>query len=442
MNDASGNISSEKPKPLKEKHGFFHTLVLLIHPEKVRLSSIAFKRTFGLGGMALLLFVVQAITGVLLRFVYEPTPAGAYDSIVFINTQVLFGELIRNLHHWSGMLIVVLVFLHFVRVFYTQAYYPPRRFNWVIGIVLLIMVVLLNFTGYLLPWDQLSYWAVTVSTNMLEYVPVIGEWLKTAIRGGEEVNAPTLLIFYNLHTGVLPITMLGFLVYHFWKVRKAGGVITPPENNKDSAKRVSSIPHLLEREVAAGLALIAFLLLLSIFVNAPLLDRADPSFSPTPVKAPWYFAGVQELLLHFHPSIAVFGIPFLVGLWLFSFPYLKISKRNPGTWFYTDKGLKITISAAITSFVLSALAILIGEYFIDFPAWLPGLPEIISNGIIPLCIWGVILFTLGFFVKKMFNASRTEMHLWIFTYLIVAYMVLMLTGVFFRGEGMALDLRF
>jgi quinol-cytochrome oxidoreductase complex cytochrome b subunit len=277
---------------------------------------------------------------------------------------------------------------------------------------------------------------------MLEYVPVIGEWLKTAIRGGEEVNAPTLLIFYNLHTGVLPITMLGFLVYHFWKVRKAGGVITPPENNKDSAKRVSSIPHLLEREVAAGLALIAFLLLLSIFVNAPLLDRADPSFSPNPVKAPWYFAGVQELLLHFHPSIAVFGIPFLVGLWLFSFPYLKISKRNPGTWFYTDKGLKITISAAITSFVLSALAILIGEYFIDFPAWLPGLPEIISNGIIPLCIWGVILFTLGFFVKKMFNASRTEMHLWIFTYLIVAYMVLMLTGVFFRGEGMALDLRF
>ncbi|MCK4569284.1 MAG: cytochrome b N-terminal domain-containing protein, partial [Bacteroidales bacterium] len=203
---------------MKSRLPFLHSIVLLIHPEKVRASSIVFRRTFGLGGMALLLFVTQVITGILLRFVYEPTPQGAYDSILFIKEEVIFGNLVRNIHHWSGMLIVVLVFLHLLRVFYTQAYYPPRRFNWVTGLILLMLVILLNFTGYLLPWDQLSYWAVTVSTNMLEYVPVIGGWLQQAIRGGEEVSGPTLLIFYNLHTGVLALTLLILLVFHFWKV--------------------------------------------------------------------------------------------------------------------------------------------------------------------------------------------------------------------------------
>jgi len=420
---------------MKSRKSFFHTLVLLIHPQDVRKASIVFKRTFGLGGMALLLFILQGITGILLRFIYEPTPEGAYNSIQFIRDVVLFGDFVRNIHHWSGMLIVVVVFLHLLRVFYTQAYYPPRRFNWVIGIILLFIVILLNFTGYLLPWDQLSYWAVTVSTNMLEYVPVIGEWLKMAIRGGEEVSGPTLLIFYNLHTGVLPVLLLAFLVYHFWKVRKAGGIVVPPG---DDNKFVPAIPHLLEREVAVGLLLMAFILFLSIFVDAPLLERADPSFSPNPVKAPWYFSGVQELLLHFHPTIAVFVIPFMVAVWLFSFAYLKPGKRQPGLWFYTDKGKKLTIIAAITSFIVTSGGVLAGEYLIDFQAWMPGIPELISNGLIPLLIWGAFLFGLGFTIKKRFQASRTEMQVWIFTFLIVAYLILMFTGIFFRGPAMAL----
>jgi len=416
-----------------------HSIVLLVHPEKVRASSIDYRRTFGLGGMALLLFVMQAITGILLRFVYEPTPGGAYDSVLFIKEEVIFGNLVRNIHHWSGMLVVVIVFLHLLRVFYTQAYYPPRRFNWVIGLILLVLVILLNFTGYLLPWDQLSYWAVTVSTNMLEYVPLIGGWLQQAIRGGEEVSGPTLLIFYNLHTGVLPLTLLILLVFHFWKVRRAGGVIVPAPKSKEDNEMIPAIPHLLEREVAVGLALMAFVLLLSVFVNAPLLDRADPAFSPNPVKAPWYFSGVQELLLHFHPSIAVFGIPFLVAIWLFSFPYMKPEKRSAGIWFYSVKGRKIVVTAALTSFVLTTAAVICGEFLIDFRGWLPALPEVVSNGIIPLIIWGILLFAMGLFIKKRFQAGRTEMQLWIFTFLTVAYLVLMFTGIFFRGEGMALQ---
>jgi quinol-cytochrome oxidoreductase complex cytochrome b subunit len=422
---------------MKEKRSIWHTLILLIHPEQIRVSSIAFKRTFGLGGMAVLLFVLQAITGILLRFVYEPTPSGAYDSILFIRQEVVFGEFVRNIHHWSGMLIVVIVFLHLLRVFYTQAYYPPRRFNWVIGLILFVLTILMNFTGYLLPWDQLSYWAVTVSTNMLEYVPVIGEWMKIAIRGGEQVSGPTLLIFYNLHTGVLPVAVLGLMVYHFWKVRKSGGVIVPHE--KDTRNSFEpAIPHLLQREVAVGLAILAFILLLSIFVSAPLLERADPSFSPNPVKAPWYFAGIQELLMHFHPTIAVFVIPMIAAIWLFSFPYMKAKDRNPGVWFYTDNGRRIAIFAAITSFTLTVTGVIAGEFLIDFQAWLPSWPVWLSNGILPLLIWILVLIGISLLVKNRFKAKRTEMQLWIFTYLIIAYLVLMFTGIFFRGEGMAL----
>ncbi|MEN8225897.1 MAG: cytochrome b N-terminal domain-containing protein, partial [Bacteroidota bacterium] len=303
--------------------------------------------------------------------------------------------------------------------------------------LLLAFVILLNFTGYLLPWDQLSYWAVTVSTNMLEYIPLAGEWMKTAIRGGDEVSGPTLLIFYNLHTAVLPITLTALLVYHFWKVRKSGGVIVPPDGDNDF---VPAIPKLLEREVAAGLALLAFVILLSVFVNAPLLERADPAFSPNPVKAPWYFSGIQELLMHFHPGIAVFVIPFLVAVWLFSFPYMKPGLKSPGKWFYTSKGRTLVVVAAITSFIITSAAILAGEYLVDFQAWMPGVPEMISNGLIPLIIWGILLAGIGFLIKKRYHAQRTEMQLWIFTFLVVGYLVLMFTSIFFRGEGMALTL--
>jgi quinol-cytochrome oxidoreductase complex cytochrome b subunit len=295
----------------------------------------------------------------------------------------------------------------------------------------------MNFTGYLLPWDQLSFWAVTVSTNMLEYIPITGEWLKMAIRGGEQVSGPTLLIFYNLHTGVLPIIVLALLVYHFYKVRKSGGVITPQEKDVKNSF-VPSIPNLLQREVAVGLALLAFILLLSIFVSAPLLERADPSFSPNPVKAPWYFSGVQELLLHFHPAIAVFVIPMMAAIWLFSFPYMKAKHRNPGVWFYTENGQRIAILATVVSFVLTLAGILAGEFLIDFQAWLPSWPEWLSNGIMPLLIWMIVLAGISLAVRKRFKAIRTEMQIWIFTYLVVAYLVLMFTGIFFRGEGMAL----
>ena len=147
------------------------SVFLHLHPKRVTEASVQFNRTFGLGGMAALLIVIQIITGVLLRFYYAPYPAEAYNSILFLKNQVLFGQFIRNIHYWSGVFLLMIAFLHFIRVFFTGAYRDIRNINWLLGLVLLILVVLLNFTGYLLPWDQLAYWAITVSTNIIGYLP-------------------------------------------------------------------------------------------------------------------------------------------------------------------------------------------------------------------------------------------------------------------------------
>ena len=214
----------EKSATIKEKKGRSRNLVLHLHPPRVSKESIRFTLTFGLGGMAAVLFLLQVFTGVLLRFVYVASPAEAYDSILTLQDSILFGKLIRNLHHWSGIFFVLVTFLHLLRTFYTGSFYWERRWNWVIGIVLMVLVIFSNFTGYLLPWDQLAFWAITVSTSMLNYIPLFGTQLANFVRGGNEVGAPTLLIFYNFHTAILPLTLVILMTFHFWRVRKNKGV--------------------------------------------------------------------------------------------------------------------------------------------------------------------------------------------------------------------------
>ena len=199
-----------------------------------------------------------------------------------------------------------------LRVFFTGAYRKPRHATWIFGIFLLILVVLSNFTGYLLPWDQLSYWAVTVCTSLLQYIPLIGNPLKEALLGGNEVGSVTLSNFFNLHTGIIPLLIIILMGYHFWRIRKAGGVIVP-ESSKDYPM-VDTQPNLVSREFVVALVLLAFLLAISVFFDAPLRERANPAFSPNPAKAPWYFMGLQELLIHFHPFFAVVVFPVTILL--------------------------------------------------------------------------------------------------------------------------------
>jgi len=390
--------------------------------------------------MALLLFLLQAFTGILLRFVYEPFPGRAYDSIVYFQDNILFGQLVRNIHHWSGTFLVIIVFLHMLRVFLTGAYTKQRSFNWVLGLFLLIFVVFSNFTGYLLPWDQLSYWAITVSTNMLHYIPLIGTDIMEMVRGGKEVGASTLLIFYNLHTGIFPLILITIMAFHFWRVRKAGGVILPKQKDDENSEFVTTIPNLVLREFVVALVLIAFILILSILFNAPLLDKANPDFSPNPAKAPWYFLGIQELILHFHPLFASIIIPLTVFILLLLLPYFKNDSESSGEWFLSAKGKSMAIFSAGTSLIITPSIIIIDEYLLDLSIWTPGIPNFISNGLLPFAILIAILSAYFQLIKKKYNATKSESIQALFILITVSFIILTITGIFFRGMGMALGL--
>ena len=204
------------------------TFLLHLRPVLVPEPTLRWTHTFGLGGSSLVLVALMAATGILTMLVYQPAPGIAYDSIVTLESVVSFGSLVRGIHYWSANLLVIVVLLHLARVFLTGGYHGPRQFNWVIGAALLGCVLASNFTGYLLPWDQLSYWAVTISTGMLGYIPGLGPALQRVVRGGDEIGPETLITFYTLHTTIIPVLLIVLMGFHFWRVRRAGGVVLPP----------------------------------------------------------------------------------------------------------------------------------------------------------------------------------------------------------------------
>jgi len=410
-------------------------LLLHLHPVKVNAQSIKYTRTFGLGGIAALLFVLLCITGLLLRFAYVPSEKGAYDSILYLQHHILFGQLLRNMHYWCGMLLVIVSFLHVIRVFYSQSIYFERRKNWLYGLFLMLLVIASNFTGYLLPWDQLAYWAVTIMTNMLSYIPVIGESLAALVRGGTQVNEDTLLRFYHFHTGLLPLLMVSVMSVHFWLVRKAKGVTVADSSKKEM---VNTNPQLVYKEIVVALSLLLLLLLFSMTVDAPLLDKANPLVSPNPSKAPWYFMGFQELLLHIHPGFGIFILPVLVIGLLVYIPFIKNTPVNVGVWFNSNIGKQITIWSVLYSVIFTFAIIISSEYFLKFQLWMPDVPVLITTGLFPFLLYA--LPTAGFIsvINKRFNATKIELIISLVTILLSAYLVMTLVGSLLRGEGMHL----
>ena len=193
-----------------------------LHPAFISRRALRFSVTFGLGGLAVGLFLVLVVTGVLLMFYYVPSTNHAYKDMVDLEHVVSLGKILRNMHRWAAHAMVIIVSLHMLRVYMQKAYESPREVNWVIGVLLLVLTLLLSFTGYLLPWDQLAFWAITVGTNMAGAVPMIGEDIKLVLLGGPTVDQSTLLRFYVLHDVLLPVVLTGCMVYHFWRVRKDG----------------------------------------------------------------------------------------------------------------------------------------------------------------------------------------------------------------------------
>jgi quinol-cytochrome oxidoreductase complex cytochrome b subunit len=268
----------------------------------------------------------------------------------------------------------------------------------------------------------------------LAYIPGIGDSMVTLVRGSSDVSSATLLNFYNFHTGILPLLMGFFMTWHFWAVRKAKGVAIPT-GAKDH--RVSTYPNFVLKEMVVGLILIAVIFLLSALFSAPLLERANPSYSPNPAKAPWYFMGIQELLLHIHPFFASLVIPlfFFGGLiWL---PY-AIKSGNSGVWFHSEKGKRIAIQTAVLTLILTPLAILLEEYLLNFEDWLPGWPKAISEGLIPFILLIASFAVYVLLIRKKYKAEIHEIVVGLFTIFIVAYLILSIIGIWFRGEGMVL----
>lgn len=210
----------------------FGNLFLHFLPVKVREKSLRVRATYYLGSISFILFAVLSITGVLLMFYYHPAIPQAYRDMKDLQFVVSNGVFLRNLHRLAAHLMVLAVFIHMFHVFYRGGYKPPHEFNWVVGVVLLLVTLFLSYTGYLLPWDQLAFWAITVGSNIISAMPVLGKYVRFQLLGGNVVGENALLRFYVLHCVVLPLVAVFFIAIHFWRVQKDGGLTVRDENGR------------------------------------------------------------------------------------------------------------------------------------------------------------------------------------------------------------------
>lgn len=361
----------------------FHTLWLHIHPVKVHRSRFRFTYTFYLGFISFYLFLILTVTGIALMFYYRPSTALAYQDMKDLEFAVFLGKFTRNLHRWSAHAMIVVVVLHMYRVFVTGSYKKPRQFNWVIGVLLLLLTLLLSFTGYLLPWDQLAFWAITVGTSIGAYTPWLGPKLRELLLGGTIVGDAALNRFYVLHCIGLPAAMASLTMVHFWRIRKDGGLSPPPDpvllegarssgtdtrrtallerppdRRRGSSSTVAlaatetataaswdddvvlAYPFAFYREGVAALATLLVMMAISLVWNAPLEEIANPAKTPNPAKAPWYFLGIQELVSYsaFFGGVAA---PALMILALLALPYVdtrperRPSERKAAIWVFS-----------------------------------------------------------------------------------------------------------
>lgn len=337
---------------MKKRANFFRHL----HPPMIRERTLQPFSTLGLGIVCLTCLFVLGATGLTLLLYYVPYQDSAYDRILHIATTLRYGRLLRNLHFLAANVFLVAGFLHLARVFLMGSY-QGRWLNWTYGLLLLILILFSNYTGYLLPWDQTSYWAIKVGSSLATYLPGVGPTIKSFLLGGEDIGHETLLRSFALHVAALPLFWILLTSLHLWRIRKDGGLAAPEDAESD---RIPSSPWLFRAELAMGLLTLSFLLSLALFMDAPLSSRADPLHPPNPAKAPWYFVGIQEMVSH----SATFGgvvIPFLIGLFLFFTPILDRTKQAAGRWLARER---FTVNTIFVLVLLSQLSmIVIGQWF-------------------------------------------------------------------------------
>ena len=285
-----------------------------------------------LGGLTLISFLIQLITGILLVFFYDPSPEGAYNSVDYITYQLPLGWLVRGIHHYGASAMVILVVLHMLRTYFYYTYKRPREINWLTGVFLLFVTLSFGFTGYLLPWDQKGYWATKVGTEIAGSVPWVGVWLMHLMRGGENLGQATLTRFYATHIMLLPAVIMVLIATHVFQLRFHGMAAPLTERAKKLSKKfVPFFPHWVLKDAILGLALLALLAYLSWAYRAGLEFPADPASSNFVPRPEWYFLFYFQLLKYFPGSleaVAVVLIPLFIFGSLLLLPFIDTSEER------------------------------------------------------------------------------------------------------------------
>ena len=455
---------------------FYH-----IHSTRVHRWSLRWPTTWGLGLITFWSFALTVVTGILLMFYYMPHPEAAYQSMKDIHFVVPTGRFVRNLHRWACNVMVVMGFMHMARVFYATAYRAPREFNWVAGIFLLALTLALSFTGYLLPWDQLAYWAITIGANIAQSPREVTDALgithifdpgglqKLLLLGSEEVGQEALIRFYLLHIMILPIGLVALLAVHFWRIRKDGGLARPddvdqrlgppphdtypvfteqpkktfqlaaivrgrtPQVNRGPENTLPAMPHLFYAEVGVLMFTIFLCLFLSIFWDAPLKELANPQVPENPAKAPWYFLGLQEIV-SFSAFMGGVGIPTLCLMALGLIPYLDRERDGTGVWFGGPGGVRLFLLS-----VIFGLAAVIGveAFAIQFGwlrEWWLDVPQLLVTSFNPGTVLVLIYFLYSVWVVRRYDSTRAGA-VAVFTCFLCGFIVLTIIGTYLRGPN-------
>lgn len=461
----------------------FANFFLHIHATKSHVDTLRLSKTFGLGVAALSFFLILTGTGILLMVYYAPSTELAYQSIKDIHYIVPTGRLIRNIHRWGAHLMVAVVLLHMFRVFYASGYKAPREFNWVLGMALFVVTLALSFTGYLLPWDQLAYWAVTIGANIAasprELTDALGitAWFdpggiqKTLLLGANEVGQDALTRFYLLHVIVLPLVLAMLAGVHFWRIRKDGGLarpgvaytpagkgaepeptqLTPEEaptksyglmcvvpdisaaTNADSKESISSWPTVMRAELLVFMICMLVCVVLGMLFDAPLKEMANPAVPENPAKAPWYFLGLQEMV-SYSAFMGGLIIPAVVVVGLTLIPYLDREPEDVGIYFSGQRGRSVAIWSFVLGLAAAVLSVAIPVRFGWLRSWFPDIDQLVIIFINPGSL--LTIFYAGWSVAVLKKTGSTRMAaIALFTCFIAGFIVLTIVGTYFRGPN-------
>ncbi len=439
--EGSAEASYRKERVKRITQNFFlHIHSARIHPHVLKPST-----TFGLGIMLGFLFLVMIITGVLLMIHYTPSVDAAYNSVKDIVHVIPGGRIVRNIHRLASHAMVILVFLHLLRVFFTGSYLEGRSRNWVIGVSMFVLVLLMSFSGYLLPWDQLSYWAVTIGSNIAasarELTDLLGitrvfnpgGFMQRLLIGDETVGQTALTRFFMLHVIFLPLTLTVLVAVHFWRIRKDGGLSRPRNEKHDEEEKIYSWPVVMWAELSILVSMIAILILLSFFIDAPLIEQANPAHPENPAKSPWYFLGIQEMV-----SYSAFAggllVPVLFLYFLFSIPYVDREGEHIGRWFSGPAGLRITLYSAGLSGLVVLIQIFILVSFGWLRDWFPGISQWFVLLLNPATITATIFIIYSNIIRRRTGSTRMSA-IALFTASVVALIIFTVIGIWFRGAN-------